>query len=184
VPDRKAKRAGAPRRTTRRTAALDDQKLVEQFSARMDETIGLLVWDTARVYQSVWIPMLARVGIGFGLYHFLRILNEHDGFTFRQLSDAAHLRGPTTVKAIRELERRGLVRRSPNPSDARKINIFLTDKGRRLVKKVLPVSAVINQQGVIGISRHEQDELKRLLRQLRDNMLRKRASLVGEPSAE
>jgi MarR family transcriptional regulator, organic hydroperoxide resistance regulator len=159
-------------------------RLIEQFAARLDETVGFLVWDTARAYQHVSAPMLARHGIGFGLYHFLRILHERDGLTFRELSDAAHLRGPTTVVAIRELESRGLVRRKRNPTDARKINIFLTKRGETAYKAIIPVSAMINRRGVAGLSIEDQDTLKRLLRHIRGNMLNERVRIERERNGE
>ena len=135
-----------------------------------DDTLGFLLADTSRAFRRMLGPMIARHGISVGLFPFLRIVSEHDGLTFRELSDAVHMRGPTTVDAIKEMERLGLVRRKRNAQDARKVNLFLTERGRRAWDAVAPEVIAINHQGVAGLSKEEQAELKRLLRQVRLNM--------------
>jgi DNA-binding MarR family transcriptional regulator len=135
-----------------------------------DDTLGFLLADTSRAFRRMFGPMIARHGVSVGLFPFLRIVSEHDGLTFRELSDAVHMRGPTTVDAIKEMERLDLVRRKRNEQDARKVNLFLTEKGRRTWESVAPEVVAINQRGVSGLSKEEQAELKRLLRQVRANM--------------
>jgi DNA-binding MarR family transcriptional regulator len=135
-----------------------------------DDTLGFLLADTSRAFRRTFSPMIARHGISVGLFPFLRIISEHDGLTFRELSDAVHMRGPTTVDAIKEMERLGFVRRRRNAQDARKVNLFLTERGRRAWDAVAPEVIAINHQGVAGLSKEEQAELKRLLRQVRLNM--------------
>ncbi|HXP94710.1 MAG TPA: MarR family winged helix-turn-helix transcriptional regulator [Candidatus Binatia bacterium] len=135
-----------------------------------DDTLGFLLADTSRAFRHAFGPMIARHGISVGLFPFLRIVSEHDGLTLRELSDAVHMRGPTTVDAIKEMERLGLVRRKRNAQDARKINLFLTERGRRAWDAVAPEVIAINHLGVVGLSKEEQNELKRLLRQIRKNI--------------
>jgi DNA-binding MarR family transcriptional regulator len=135
-----------------------------------DDTLGFLLADTARAFRRTFGPMVARHGIGVGLFPFLRMISERDGLTFRELSDAVHMRGPTTVDAVKEMERLGLVRRKRNADDGRKVNLFMTEKGRRVWDAVSPEVIAINQFGVAGLSKEEQSELKRLLRRVRANM--------------
>ena len=137
---------------------------------KADETLGFLIADTARTFRRTFAPMVGRHGINVGLIPFLRIVSERDAVTFRELSDAVHMRGPTTVQAVREMERLGLVRREPHPSDARKINLFMTAKGRRAWERVLPEVAAINRRAFEHISASERAELKRLLRTVRKNV--------------
>jgi DNA-binding MarR family transcriptional regulator len=144
--------------------------LVREFAPQLEETIGFLLWDTGRAYQRAWAPIVARQGVPSGLYYFLRILYERDGLTLRQISDAAHMRGPTVVEGIREMERRGLVRRAANRDDSRKVNVFLTARGRSLHRALVPLSAEFNRRGVAGLTPEERTMLKRLLRHIRANM--------------
>lgn len=135
-----------------------------------EDTLGFLLADASRAFRRTFGPMIARHGISVGLFPFLRMISEHDGLTFRELSDAVHMRGPTTVDAVKEMERLGLVRRKRNAHDARKVNLFLTERGRRAWDAVAPEVVSINHLGVAGLSKDEQSELKRLLRQVRKNV--------------
>ncbi len=135
-----------------------------------EETVGFLLWDTTRAFTARFSERIARHGVTFGLWPFLRALWEEDGLTQRQLSERVRMKGPTTAAAVSRLEARGLVRRIHNEHDGRKINVFLTPEGRRIYDLVMPEVAAINRQGIAGLSESEQAELKRLLRGLRGNM--------------
>jgi DNA-binding MarR family transcriptional regulator len=136
-----------------------------------EETIGFLVWDTSRAFTRVFTQRINRHGLSFGLWPFLRALWEEDGLTQRELSERVMMKGPTTVAAINRLERKGLVRRVANPHDARKINVFLTDKGRRAFDVAMPEVEAVNRQGTGRLSKTDQETLKRLLRTLRGNII-------------
>ena len=135
-----------------------------------DDTVGFLLWDTTRAFTARFSKRIAHHGVTFGLWPFLRALWEEDGLTQRQLSERVRMKGPTTVAAVNRLEERGLVRRTHNERDGRKINVFLTPEGRRIYDLVMPEVAAINRQGIAGLTESEQEDLKRLLRGLRGNM--------------
>jgi DNA-binding MarR family transcriptional regulator len=135
-----------------------------------EETIGFLLWDTTRAFTSRFSERIARYGVTFGLWPFLRELWEEDGLTQRELSERVRMRGPTTVAAINRLEKAGMVRRVANAKDGRKINVFLTDKGRAAYDLAMPDVEAINRQGLRHLSAAEQQTLKDLLRRLRGNM--------------
>jgi DNA-binding MarR family transcriptional regulator len=135
-----------------------------------EETIGFLLWDTTRAFVAEFSARIARHGVSFGLWPFLRELWQEDGLTQSELSRRVRMKGPTTVAAINRLERNGLVRRIQNKGDGRKINVFLTEKGRRTYDLVVPEIEAINRQGLTRISDRDQARLKRMLRHLRGNM--------------
>ena len=76
-----------------------------------EETVGFLLWDTTRAFTTRFSKRIARHGVTFGLWPFLRALWEEDGLTQRQLSERVRMKGSTTVAAVNRLEERGLVRR-------------------------------------------------------------------------
>ena len=81
------------------------------------------------------------------------------------------MKGPTTVAAVNRLEKRGLVKRFNNANDGRMINVYLTDKGRKIYDLVMPEVEAMNRQGVATLSLEEQEQLKDLLRGLRGNIM-------------
>ena len=78
---------------------------------------------------------------------------------------------PTTLKAIVTLEKADLVYRTDDEKDARKTLIYLTSKGRKLFSNVVPHMDYVNRMAVNGMSKFEQDEVKRLLKHMRANMI-------------
>ncbi len=50
------------------------------------------------------------------------------------------------------LERRGLVRRQPHPSDRRQLQVYLTDEGQTLVDTFLPEIVTVQTEIVAGMS--------------------------------
>ena len=134
-----------------------------------DETLGFLIADAARAYRRMWSPMIAKHGVSPGIFPFLRIISEHDGLTLRELADAVHMRGPTTVDIVKDMEARGLVRRERNREDGRKVNLFLTAKGRRAWQSVIPEVLTINEHAQRGLKTQERAHLKALLRRVRAN---------------
>ena len=80
---------------------------------------------------------------------------------------------PTTLRAVRKLERSGLAHRLQDKNDARKTLIFLSDKGRKLFSRVLPDIDYVNRMAVKGLSQRDRNEVKRLLKHMRANMPKK-----------
>lgn len=135
-----------------------------------EDTIGFLLWDTMRSFTRNFSGRIEKHGVSFGLWPFLRALWEEDGLTQRELSERVRMKGSTTVAAINRLEKKGLVRRVNNKTDARKINVYLTAKGRRIYDSCMPEVDAVNTQGLSGLSKQEQKDLKALLKRLRANM--------------
>jgi len=75
---------------------------------------------------------LSEKGVPLDQWRLLRVLSESDGMTMRELADAVSLNRPTMSKIVDKLVADALVYRVPDPSDRRKIRIFLSEKGKSL----------------------------------------------------
>lgn len=53
--------------------------------------------------------------------------------TPRELADAERVQPPTMTRTVAKLEERGLVRRSPHPTDGRQVLLSTTDAGREVL---------------------------------------------------
>ena len=135
-----------------------------------NDTVGFLLWDTSRRFVKVFSDFLAQHGLNFGLWPAMRTLLEEDGLTQKELSERLGLRGPTLVEVIAELDRRGFITRRQDPNDRRRANISLTEAGRTAVTDMMPKVALQNAAGLEGLSDAEVDQLKDMLRRMRDNM--------------
>jgi len=101
----------------------------------------------AHLVKEVWRGLvralqirLADHGVSFGQWLFLRILWEREGITQRELSTEAGVMEPTTLQAMKTMEKLGYITRRQLPDSRKKIYIFLTPLGRSLQKKLVPLA--------------------------------------------
>lgn len=109
-------------------------------------------------------------GVTAGQWRFLRALWQRDGITQRELSRAVVMREPTTVIALKGMEKAGLVRRESCPDDRRRSLVFLTQRARDLQAELLPHIVAVNEQATIGMTDAEIAQLKVLLRRVCANL--------------
>ncbi len=132
--------------------------------------IAALLRDAHRTLSRVLATQIAAHGVTIGQWYFLRALWTEDGLTQRELSHRVGMMEPTTVTALNGMEKRGLVERVRNASDRRKMNIYLTDKGRSLRGTLMPIEEEINLLAVAGLPPHQRELFERLLCRLIENL--------------
>jgi len=126
--------------------------------------IAQLLKDSHRSLSRVLAARISPSGVTIGQWHFLRALWQEDGLTQRELSQRVGMMEPTTVTALNGMEKRGLVERVRNAQDRRKMNIFLTERGRALQAQLQPLEDEISKVAIRGIPPQEKQMLLRLLR--------------------
>ena len=95
-----------------------------------NDRLAHLVKDVTRALLRALQTRLARHGVAFGHWAFLRILWETNGLTQRELSVQAGVMEPTTFAAIKAMEKLGYVQRRQKPSSRKNVYVFLTPAGR------------------------------------------------------
>lgn len=78
-----------------------------------------------------------------------------EGVRQRELAEALGIQGPSLVRLLDTLERRGLIERREEEDDRRARGIYLTHSGRKLQRRILRISDSI-QERVLG-SAHPDD---------------------------
>jgi MarR family transcriptional regulator, organic hydroperoxide resistance regulator len=139
-------------------------------------SVGYQLRITHRMMQRALQAKIAPAGATLGMWYFLRALWTEDGLTQRELSDRTGTMEPTTMSAIQSMEEKGLVTRVRNEKDRRKINVFLTERGRALEQELLPVAASVVASSVQGFSEREVALLIDLLHGVQRNLEKVEAS--------
>src|SRR5688500_6843968 len=103
------------------------------------ESSGYLVRDAHRALQRLLEKRIAPYGLKRGQWYFLRVLWTEDGLSQRELSARVGMMEPTTVIALRSMEKSGLIRRVRSADDKRKAQVWLTPKANRLRNELLSV---------------------------------------------
>jgi DNA-binding MarR family transcriptional regulator len=133
-------------------------------------SLGYLLRDTYRAFSKILQSRISPHGVTIGQWYFLRVLWEEDGLTQRELSQRVGMMEPTTVTALNGMEKRGYVQRVRNVTDRRKVNIFLTDKGRALRARLLPHAAEVNRIAARALTPADIEKLRVILSAMKGSL--------------
>ncbi|MFQ5660304.1 MAG: MarR family winged helix-turn-helix transcriptional regulator [Gammaproteobacteria bacterium] len=141
-----------------------------KFELPTDESVGYLVRSLHRSFNRVLAQRIAHANLTNAQWFFLRALWENNFISQRELSNSIGLTEPTTVSALKIMEKNGLIQRKRDTKDARRVIVRLTRKGQRLKDRLLPCAYEINQVALKGISAGEIRQLKQLLLRMRKRL--------------
>jgi len=127
----------------------------EQVALPFAASLGYQVRLTHRLIQKYLQQRIEPYGVSLGMWYFLRALWNEDGLTQKQLSLIVGTMEPTTLSAIKAMEQNGLVNRSRNSEDKRKINIFLTERGHKLKHELMPIAKEVVGAAASGFTERE-----------------------------
>jgi DNA-binding MarR family transcriptional regulator len=134
------------------------------------ESVGYLVRDTHRAFQRLLEKRIAPFGVTRGQWYFLRVLWTEDGLSQRELSTRVGMMEPTTVIALRSMEKSGLIRRVRNADDRRKAQVWLTPKAKRMRNRLLKVARGITDEASAGIPSGDLDLFRRVIARMTANL--------------
>ena len=165
------RRLSEPRRMTERSATAERAHILRGGYDRFDRIFASRFREIRNGFSRALEPLLATVGISYGQWRCLRVLCDSDGISQRELSDLLDMSSAAVVFAVNSLERDGIARRVPDPSDKRRIFIKLKPKGYRLEKVLLAESRAVSERIFASLSDAEVITLDRLLTKVRNGQL-------------
>jgi DNA-binding MarR family transcriptional regulator len=148
----------------------DGATQADEVDLSLGGSLGYLVRDANRAFQRLLERRIAPHGVTRGQWYFLRVLWEQDGLSQRELSTRVGMMEPTTVIALRGMEKAGLIRRTRSADDRRVTLVRLTSKAKRLRNRLLKLSQSVNEQGAAGIEAAELDRFRRVIRRMTANL--------------
>ncbi len=137
---------------------------------RFDESLGFLIAEAERASKRVLFARIGEHGIRRGGWFVLRTLWEYEGITHRELAQRLGLMETSVLEMVRALEADGLVTRTRDEIDRRKVRIHLTEQGRAIEPLLMQVAQTVNDLMVQDLSQAEVVLLKLLLKKVRDSL--------------
>jgi DNA-binding MarR family transcriptional regulator len=134
------------------------------------ESSGSLVRDAHRAFQRLLEKRIAPHGVTRGQWYFLRVLWTEDGLSQRELSARVGMMEPTTVIALRSMEKSELIRRVRSPHDKRRAQVWLTAKAQRMRNELLALARGITEEAEAGIARSDLAVFRRVIAQMTANL--------------
>ena len=144
-----------------------------------ERSLGNQVRRCHRMFDRLLGAYLSRHKLNSGFWYYLRALGIEDGLTQKRLSDITNVTETTTVTMIELMIKSGLIVRTRDPRDRRKLRVSLTRRGRELHDKLLPYAFEINAIASSGIERTELETCLSVLTRMSANLQESLAAQTG-----
>ena len=99
----------------------------------------------------------------------LKTIHESADVTLQQVGAAVFKDLASITRIVQLLERKGLLRRRPHPSDGRRSELALTAAGERVIRTVEPIAQANRRQALEGIDGDEIARLRAVLKRITEN---------------
>lgn len=134
----------------------------------LNHQLCFALYATSRAITKVYASLLDEMKLTYPQYLTLLVLWEHDGLSVQQIADKLELEGATATPLIQRIEKLGLVKRQRCSSDARQLEVHLTEKGLALREKALEVPPQLG--GALGITQEDAERIVQDLSVLRERI--------------
>lgn len=121
-------------------------------------------------YSAVNFKCFQKMGLHPGQLPVLKTVYEKEGISLRELADVLHVKPPTVTVTVKRLEKTGLVYKQADREDLRVNRIFLTEKGKGIIKEI---SVLLDKNEKIltaGFSREEKETLYSYFERMIENL--------------
>ncbi|WP_081488835.1 MarR family winged helix-turn-helix transcriptional regulator [Cupriavidus basilensis] len=136
----------------------------------LGRSIAWHIRDLHRLFTSHLQSLVSREGAAVGHWYYLRVLAEQNGLTQLELSRRVGLAATTSVPALDNMEKQGLVKRVRDTEDRRRSFVFITDKGRALLDELMPSITALLEHAVTGVSERDLKTFQKVLVQIQENL--------------
>ncbi|MBB3086395.1 MarR family winged helix-turn-helix transcriptional regulator [Geodermatophilus sabuli] len=134
-----------------------------------DASLGELLMRAARTQRRRWREVLAPWELLPHHARALRVVCERDGVRLSDLAEALHIAPRSATEVADALQARGLVERSPDPTDRRAVVLTPTPAGRQVQGEVAAARAADTRDLFARIDPADRAALARILRTLTDD---------------
>jgi DNA-binding MarR family transcriptional regulator len=136
----------------------------------MDEFLAVLTSVSRSVKTHLESRLLAH-GVHAGQQFILESLWREDGLTPGELAHRIGVETPTVTRAAQRMEVTGLVKRIPDPEDARLVRVYLTERGRDVQTHLPALLRAATEEALAGLGQEERTELVSLLKRVQKNLV-------------
>lgn len=139
------------------------------------EYVGILIGAARSGLKQAVLRLARPLRLTPPQFWFLNAARELPGAPLGAIARRQHIAAPTASRLAEGLARRGLLRLAADPRDRRAVRVELTTAGARLAQRIAPIAAGVREAVVRGMSRREEEALRKSLRRVVRNL----AALAG-----
>ena len=154
-----------PRKTVKKAAAAE-AVVSDNGTAYLETLMGYNASRASQTMVSHFMRGVNQFDLRTVDFSVLSIMAHQPGVTSRQLCQLLNVLPPNMVVLLRDLDKRGLIERTPHPTDGRAMGLSLSASGKALMKKAEKAASDADAQGTAHLTAAERKTLTRLLQKI------------------
>lgn len=158
---------------------MNEQRKADCRSIDVESMLCFDLYSTHHAVGQVYKPLLAPLGVTYPQYLVLTILWASDNLTVGAISERLYLESSTLTPLIKRLEAQGLVKRTRDSADERKVRVTLTEAGVAMQEAARHIPDCIMQ--AFGLPLEELIKLHHTLGTVRAALLRQAEANEAAP---
>ncbi len=136
----------------------------------IEKSLGAHIVQAARLHRVRTAQLLKDLGLFPGQERVLQLLATHGRLSMGELAGTLRVRPPTISKTIGRLSAQGLVSRQGSDSDARVVDVTLTDEGQERASNILVIWQQIEDEISDGLDGKDRRRLRKSLKRVSKNL--------------
>ena len=129
----------------------------------LDEQLCFPIYAASNLIVKAYRPFLTPLGLTYPQYLVMLVLWENECVSVGDLGQILHLDSGTLTPLLKRMETSGLINRSRDPNDERRVLISLKDKGRDLSAEAEKIPKELTKNIEFDNLNQLRDELKVLV---------------------
>lgn len=136
----------------------------------LDEQLCFPIYAASNLIVKAYRPFLTPLGLTYPQYLVMLVLWEKECVSVGDLGQILHLDSGTLTPLLKRMETSGLINRSHDPNDERRVLISLKDKGRDLSAEAEKIPKELTKNIEFDNLNQLRDELKVLVNLLSERI--------------
>ena len=136
----------------------------------LDEQLCFPIYAASNLIVKAYRPFLTPLGLTYPQYLVMLVLWEKECVSVGDLGQILHLDSGTLTPLLKRMETSGLINRSRDPNDERRVLISLKDKGRDLSAEAEKIPKELTKNIEFDNLNQLRDELKVLVNLLSERV--------------
>lgn len=135
-----------------------------------EKSLLMLFMEISRCYAGRCFQQIAEMEIHPSQMPFIMILSRRDGCSQKEMAEYLDIKPPTVNVSIQRLEKSGIVCRRKDELDQRIMRVYLTEKGKETVNKIMRKAEEMEKIMFQDFSETELCLLRRFFEQMLNNL--------------
>ena len=111
----------------------------------LDRQLCFQFYAASNLITRLYRPVLSELGLTYPQYLVMLVLWEQDRISVSQICTRLHLDSGTMTPMLKRMESLGLIERTRDPDDERRVLVLLTAQGRALRSRAIAVPQIISK---------------------------------------